>query len=709
MLKLLFVLSLRSLSTHRITTFIVGSIIFFGTWILVSGTALLDSLDRSLARSLISSVAGHLQVYSSTARDELALFGSGFSAIDDVGQMNDFGKVEQVLYQDDNVQAVVPMGIAYHALVAGNELDQLLGTLHEVAHERPSNNRRVHMAGLAHQVRDIAQDIEHEVQERVVIDANAENLRTRLSAVKRVQTPRFWHELDQDPDAGLQFLDTQLAPLAGSAPTIFLRNFGTDLDAFTQHFDRFRLIDGEMVPPQTRGFLFSKTTYEHVLKHPVARTLDEIARGKQEAGRTLENDAILRSEADRLPEQYKRIAFQLMPQQTRHLTTRLAAFLHVPDAADAGDISANAEHLLPGLLRAFLAVDDNNFQARYRFFYDEVAPMIHLYAVNVGDTMTLEAMTHSGYTKSVKVKVWGTYEFEGLDKSVLAGMHNLMDLVTFRDLYGAQTPDDQRELSAIKKSVNVEDIDRGSAEDEMFTDTTAVRAERMAVGKPLDLGLPTFAEAKRLRTQKRRETFTQTEMDHGLALNAAILLRDPSALEATRARLTGLVTRAGLPVRVVDWRAASGLVSRFVTVVHLFLYTATAIIFLAAVVIMSNAMTMATAERAREIGTIRAIGGQRRLVLVLYLLETLILGSIAGILGAIAGVLSIWIAGHQGIPAASDVLELIFSGPRLYPDFALRNVLWGIATVLVVTLISTVYPAHIATRVAPVVAMRPKE
>ncbi len=706
MLKLLFVLSLRSLITHRITTFIVGSIIFFGTWIVVSGTALLDSLDQSLARSLISSIAGHLQVYSSSAHDELALFGSGFAAVDDVGQMSDFGKVERVLRQDDNVRAVVPMGIQYHALVTGNELDQLLDTLHEVAHTSASANRRVHMAALAHQVREIAQEIAHEARERAVIDAHAEALRDRLRAVERVQTPQFWQALEADPEPGLQFLDTQLAPLAGSAPPLFLRDFGTDLTAFTHHFDRFRLIDGEMVPANTRGFLFSKTTYETVLKHPVARTLDEIAKGMQEPGRTLQNDALLRSEADRLPEQYKHITFQLMPQQAQHLTTRLAAFLQVPGE---GGPTAEEEHLLPALLRTFLAVDDDNFQARYRFFYDEVVPMIRLYLVDIGDTMTLEAMTHGGYAKSVRVKVWGTYEFEGLDKSILAGMHNLIDLVTFRELYGVQTPDDQNELSAIRRSVDVEDIDRGDAEAEMFTQTTAVRAERMNAGQPLELGLRTFAEAKRLRTQKRSDTFTQADIDHGLALNAAVLLRDPSTLDTTQRRLTTLLTRAGLPVRVVDWRAASGLVSRFVTVVHLFLYTATLIIFLAAVVIMSNAMTMATAERAREIGTIRAIGGQRRLVLVLYLLETLILGVIAGLLGALAGAASIWIAHQQGIPAVSGVLELIFSGPRLYPQLALHNVLVGIATVLAVTLVSTVYPAHIATRVAPVVAMRPKE
>jgi ABC-type antimicrobial peptide transport system permease subunit len=130
---------------------------------------------------------------------------------------------------------------------------------------------------------------------------------------------------------------------------------------------------------------------------------------------------------------------------------------------------------------------------------------------------------------------------------------------------------------------------------------------------------------------------------------------------------------------------------------------------LVALVIMSNAMTMATAERAREIGTIRAMGGQRRFILFMYMFETLTLGGIAGSLGALAGFLTIVALGVKGIPAASDIMVFLFSGPRFYPTIQFAHMFFGMLAVLCVSLISTLYPARIATRVQPVVAMQAKE
>lgn len=691
MLKILFILSTRSLRTHKITTGIVGSIIFFGSWLIITGTAMVDSLESSLAKTLISSVAGHLQVYSSAARDDLALFGSGFAAVDDVGQMPVFSKVREVLAKDENVEAVIPMGIQYHALVLGNELDQVLARLGTAA--RRQHGARVE--ALAHQVRDIARDIQREAEERAVISADADTLRLRLAAVRRVQLPAFWQALRTDPDTYLQFLDTHVAPLAGTAPPIYLRNLGTDLQAFTRHFDRFQLVDGQMVPPNSRGFLFAKTTYETVLKHPVARTLDEIHAGLAEPGRTLAEDVMLRSEAERLPEQYKRITFQLSPDEGVRLTQELRRLLQVKD-----------EKLVP-LLRRYLAVNDENFAERYAFFYEVIAPMVQLHTVRLGDTMTLSAVTHAGYTKSVKVRVYGTFEFSGLSRSPVAGMQNIMDLVTFRELYGARDAGQEQELAALRRSVEVADIQRDDAEAEMFTDTT-VQAERTRDKASAPVAAAAFAETRRARNLGN-DSFTPQELDGGLALNAAVLLKQPNQLTSTQQRLRELAGKSGLQVQVVDWRSASGLVSRFVTVVHIFLYVATGVIFLVALVIMSNAMTMATAERAREIGTIRAIGGQRRFILLMYFFETLTLGGIAGAMGSLAGLASIGIMRSHGIAAATDVMVFLFSGPRLYPSIGLSNIVFGFGVVLFVTLVSTLYPARVATRIAPVVAMQAKE
>src|SRR5690606_21319752 len=52
---------------------------------------------------------------------------------------------------------------------------------------------------------------------------------------------------------------------------------------------------------------------------------------------------------------------------------------------------------------------------------------------------------------------------------------------------------------------------------------------------------------------------------------------------------------------------------------------------------ITNSMWMAVRERTKEIGTIRAIGLQRRQVLVLFLIEAAILGGVFALIGALVG------------------------------------------------------------------------
>ena len=59
-----------------------------------------------------------------------------------------------------------------------------------------------------------------------------------------------------------------------------------------------------------------------------------------------------------------------------------------------------------------------------------------------------------------------------------------------------------------------------------------------------------------------------------------------------------------------------------------------------------------------------------------------------------------------GIPAVQDVLIFLFGGPRLHPSFGLDNLAFGLGVILLVSVISTLWPAIIATRIQPVIAMQ---
>jgi ABC-type lipoprotein release transport system permease subunit len=692
-LRLMVLLSLRSLWTHKVKTLTVGSLLFFGTFLVVVGTALLDSIETSMARSITASLAGHVQLYDKDAKDPLALFGSGFMGSDDIGEIGDFSKVKAVVEAVPNVKAIVPMGIGMATISTPVELDQVFASLREAIRAKD----QAAIDALAKRTRTIADDLILEYDNRAKITTDTEKVAKAQADLARVKSDAFWAELAAEPEVALTFLDSRIAPLASDGRMVYLRYLGTDLDRFTTNFDRFQIVSGEMVPSNHRGMVLSETFYEKQLKHPIARSLDRI-RDKRAQGATIADDAMLRTAARELPKQYQRITYQLAPGDAATLETQLRE--RFPSTTGG----------LPELVQAFLAVDDANFDARYADFYELMAPHIKLYDAKPGDVITLRSFTKGGYLKSLNVRVFGVFRFSGLETSDMAGAQNLVDMMTFRELYGQMTADKRAELADIKADVGMKDVDRESAEDALFGDAAVVE-EHAANPDGFDefKGFDLAGQVERLR-EEASAPFDQSQIDNGLALNAAVLLNDPDTLDASMAAIRAALDTAELRVQATDWQSASGMVGQFITVVRVVLYIAIFIIFLVALVIINNSMIIATMERVAEIGTMRAIGARRRFVLAMFLFETGVLAFTAGGLGGAAGIALITALGSSGISAGGvDIMVFLFSGPRLYPSVGVDQLLLGVAAILVASLASTLYPALIATRIQPVVAMQQKE
>jgi ABC-type antimicrobial peptide transport system permease subunit len=308
------------------------------------------------------------------------------------------------------------------------------------------------------------------------------------------------------------------------------------------------------------------------------------------------------------------------------------------------------------------------------------------------------------------VKVYGTFSFQGLEKSELAGSTNLTDIQTFRDLYGLMSSERRAELDAIKSTVGVSDVKREDVEAELFGGgDVGVVTEREAGTFDELSGVDLKNERQRIE-ELMAQSFDQKSIDRGVALNAAVILKDPKKLGQTMREIEAALKTAQLDVQVTDWMTASGIVGQFIYVLRGVLTVAIFVIFLVTIVIINNSMVMATMDRVPEIGTMRAIGASRGTVMRMVLTETIALGLIAGGLGALAGVGMVAWLGAVGIPAGTtDILIFLFAGPRLHPTFTAMNVVVGIVVILVVSLISTLYPARLAANIQPVVAMQGKD
>ena len=148
---------------------------------------------------------------------------------------------------------------------------------------------------------------------------------------------------------------------------------------------------------------------------------------------------------------------------------------------------------------------------------------------------------------------------------------------------------------------------------------------------------------------------------------------------------------------------------QFIIFARAVLYFAILVIFTVALVIINNALVMATLERVREIGTLRAIGAQRRFILSMLVVEAVVIGLVFGGLGALVGAAIVKIIARVGIPATSDTAFFFFSGPRLRPSLNPSSVVASFVIVLFVSTVSSFYPAWLAMRVTPRQAMQEEE
>src|SRR6185436_11732863 len=100
-LRLLGRMAYQNLFAARLKTAIVGSIVFFGALIIVVGHSLLDSINDGMSRSIIGSVAGDCQVYSSKSKEKLELWGS-FGGFPDITPVEDFSKIKKSILSVPN-------------------------------------------------------------------------------------------------------------------------------------------------------------------------------------------------------------------------------------------------------------------------------------------------------------------------------------------------------------------------------------------------------------------------------------------------------------------------------------------------------------------------------------------------------------------------------------------------------------------------------
>lgn len=695
LLGLIIKVGFRNLWLYRVKTIVVSTLLGMGTFLIIMGLSLLRDIEISMQQSIVGSLAGHIQVYSENARDDLALFGGNFIGRTEIGELPDFASYVEVIKKNPNVDAWIPMGLDMARLARGNEMDDKLDALRAALKSGNMDVIRVQKDEIRFQLQQLkaqSAGLRKLVADRSEVDQNE-------AYISKAEEPGFLDQLSMGDEEKLQFLETRIAPLSGEKTAVYLSYLGTDMELFERNFPRFRIVEGTTIPHGQRGILISRKVRDNVLKIAVAKQFDELHK-RVVRGSSIQDDPELQRIVKDLGKQSGSIISAIKRDQAQELSTKLTQ-IGIPGDLVAGEFIA----VLSRQLKDFFRVDDQSLPIRYKWFYENIAPIMKIHEVAPGDVITLRSYTRSGYLKSVSLKVYGIFTLTGMEDADFASQNNIIDLVSFRELYGKMSESTLKEFDEMRAAMQVKSIDADSAEDALFG--TNVESDLVTTVIP-----PTNAKATNpgLVVEKApSDRFDPSELQRGLALNIAIKLKDPDKTEITRKELFDSLKAAGLSARVIDWQKASGTIGQFVNIVRLVLIFATCVIFLVAMVIINNSIIVSTYHRIREIGTMRAIGAQKSFVVGLFLAETAITGLIGTVFGSVFALLILLFLAKNGIHAPNDFASFLFAGSKLFP-----SVRWPyIACVpLVVTFTATVasiYAARHAAHITPAEAMQEKE
>jgi putative ABC transport system permease protein len=140
-------------------------------------------------------------------------------------------------------------------------------------------------------------------------------------------------------------------------------------------------------------------------------------------------------------------------------------------------------------------------------------------------------------------------------------------------------------------------------------------------------------------------------------------------------------------------------ISEFTSFIQYFLLAFAAIALFVGSFVIFNTLSITVAQRTREFATVRTLGGSRRQILGSVLLEALVVGFLASLVGLFAG-----LGLAKALEALFRALELEL--PLSDTVFATRTVVVSLLVGTLITVAAGLFPAIRATRVPPIAAVR---
>ncbi len=173
-------------------------------------------------------------------------------------------------------------------------------------------------------------------------------------------------------------------------------------------------------------------------------------------------------------------------------------------------------------------------------------------------------------------------------------------------------------------------------------------------------------------------------------------------------KITPVFKKEFSELSVQSWKEVDPSVVAMVSLLDQFSYFMLAIIMVALVFVIVNAMLMAILERTKEIGMLMAIGMNKKRIFLMIMMETIFLSITGAIVGIILSAATVGFTYHKGINFASvaEGFESFGYSALIHPTVQTTFYITIGFIVIITAAIASIWPARKALKLQPANAVR---
>ncbi len=293
----------------------------------------------------------------------------------------------------------------------------------------------------------------------------------------------------------------------------------------------------------------------------------------------------------------------------------------------------------------------------------------------------------------IRLNISGIFRYSALN--TIFGNFALLDIESYRQCLGYFLAEENSTTILSARDSALMNLE-GENLDNLFSESMQI--DQGESSKKIDEGvLKTEAKPKDISLQKN--------IDRG-AHNLVLVLLKPGLNENKALKEINEKLKAdSLHVRAVPWKSALGPIGSIAVLIKGALFLFVTFLFIVAVIIIINTLTMAAMERNEELGMMRAIGAQKSFISMMFLSETAMLSLIFGGIGIVFGIGTIEILTLLKLSSENDMLQLFFGGDIFKPLLTLSDIGIALIQIALVTGVAVIYPLIQARRITPLDAI----